>query len=342
MRLAVICPSEIAIRRFMPALQKCKDITFAGIGVFSKEERFGTQDVCEEEFRRFLQIEKEKAGVFLSEYGGKLFNSYEEVVSSEDVDAVYIPLPPALHFRWAKRALENGKHVLVEKPATTSLSDTKELISIAREKKLALHENYMFVFHEQLNDINRLVRSGEIGDVRLYRIRFGFPRRSPNDFRFNKALGGGALIDAGGYTLRYATMLLGNTARIQYAQANYIDEFEVDMYGSAALVNSDGMTVQVAFGMDNDYKCELEVWGSLGSIITGRVLTAPVGFVPSAVIRKGNDEQVVNLSADDAFMKSISYFTKCIINCEEREKNYNTILKQSEMIDDYQHLSGLV
>jgi len=56
-------------------------------------------------------------------------------------------------------------------------------------------------------------------------------------------------------------MLLGKTARIVYANSNYIRDFDVDSYGSAALVNQSGTTVQIAFGMDNCYKCDLEVWG---------------------------------------------------------------------------------
>ena len=62
----------------------------------------------------------------------------DTIINSSDIEALYIPLPPGLHYKWAKKALEAGKHVLVEKPSTTSLSDTRNLISIAKEKGLAL------------------------------------------------------------------------------------------------------------------------------------------------------------------------------------------------------------
>ena len=340
MRLGIICPSEIAIRRFMPALKQCDGLDFVGIGVYTKEERFGTKAISDDIFQASLQKEKEKAQVFLDQYGGKLYNGYEEIATSPDIDALYIPLPPSLHFKWAKMALEHGKHVLVEKPSTTATSDTKELVEIASEHGLALHENYMFTFHEQLDAIEEIIRNGEIGDIRLYRISFGFPRRAANDFRYNKSLGGGALIDAGGYTIRYATKLLGSTAKIKYAQSNYLDEFEVDMYGSAALVNADGVTAQVAFGMDNNYKCELEAWGSKGCLTTGRVLTAPAGFTPTATIRKGNEETVVNLPADDAFLKSIKHFVKCVENEETRKERYQIISKQAELVDEFKKMAG--
>lgn len=340
MRLGIICPSEIAIRRFMPALQQCEELEFAGIGVYSKEERFGTKGISESVFQAALQKEKDKAQVFIEQYGGKLYNGYEEIATAPDIDALYIPLPPSLHFKWAKVALEYGKHVLVEKPSTTSADDTNELIRIASARSLALHENYMFAFHVQLDTIEEIIQSGEIGDIRLYRISFGFPRRAANDFRYNKALGGGALIDAGGYTIQYATRLLGPTAELKYAQSNYLDEFKVDMYGSAALVNKDGVTVQVAFGMDNNYKCELEAWGSTGCLLASRVLTAPAGFVPTATVRKGTEETVIELPADDAFLKSIKHFINCIEDENVRKERYQIISKQAELVDQFKKMAG--
>ncbi len=340
MNIGIICPSEIAIRRFMPALKQCKDFSFVGVGLYEKEERFGNAHISNDVFQTVLQNKKKKARAFIDEYGGRLFDSYMEVVTSPDIEAVYIPLPPALHFRWAKIALEHKKHVLLEKPSTTSAANTNELVKIASELNLALHENYMFAFHEQLDSIDKIVNGGELGDVRLYRISFGFPMRSVNDFRYKKALGGGALIDAGGYTICYASRLLGPTAKIRYAQLNYIPQFEVDMFGSGSLTNDEGITAKIAFGMDNNYKCELEVWGSRGTLTTGRVLTAPAGFIPTAVIRKGNEETVIDLPADDAFLKSIQYFMKCISDEKTRKERYQSIAKQATLVDEFKRQAG--
>lgn len=340
MNIGVICPSEIAIRRFMPALKKCNDLSFVGVGVFSKDELYGSQNYSDQEFGKVLNEEKKKAQVFIDQYGGKIFNSYFEIVTSPEVDAIYIPLPPALHYRWARIALESGKHVFLEKPATIGANDTKELIKIASSKGLVLHENYMFAFHEQLDAIDQIIKSGAIGEIRLYNICFGFPRRASGDFRYNKELGGGALIDAGGYTIRYATRLLGQNVKIRYAQSNYLDGFGVDMYGSAALVNADGLTAQIAFGMDNNYKCELEAWGSKGCLTTRRVLTAPEGFVPTAILREGNEEKIIELPSDDAFYKSIMHFVDCIEDEKVRAERYEIILKQAELVDEFRKQAG--
>ena len=334
-RLGIICPSEIALRRFMPALMKNKDFTFAGIAAASSEDFYFGTEYDNLKQQSILNQEKEKAREFINKFGGKLYNGYTEIAASPEIDALYIPLPPALHYKWAKFALEHNKHVLVEKPATLELAHTLDLIELASANSLALHENYMFAFHDQIKHINSIVKNGELGDVRLYRISFGFPRREQNDFRYKKELGGGALYDAGGYTIKYASMLLGDSAKLMYSRMNYIDDFEVDIYGSAALINEQGVTVQAAYGMDNSYRCELEVWGSTGILTTGRILTAPDGFIPEAVIKSNNEEKIIKLPADDTFAKSINWLYKCICDNELRETGYKEIKQQALLIDKF-------
>lgn len=342
-RIGIICPSEIAFRRFMPALKKAEnDIVFAGIGYASPEEWFGdTSKVTAEAIKEQQERERAKAQTFIESYGGKIYIGYQRLIESFDVDAIYLPLPPALHYKWAKMALENGKHVFVEKPSTTRLADTDSLIQIASRNGLALHENYMFVFHNQLKALDDVLKSGEIGDVRLYRISFGFPLRAKSDFRYNKALGGGALLDAGGYTMKYANYLLGNSAKVVTAHANYIDGFEVEMFGSCTMVNDEGITAQLAFGMDNDYKCEVEIWGSKGTITSNRILTAPEGFVPTYTIKKNQDFETRELPADDAFLKSIERFISCVNDDKNREDNYRILHNQESLVESFKNLSGL-
>lgn len=332
MRIGIICPSEIAFRRFLPALKKT-NIEYVGVAYATAEEWFD-QNVNDAS-SAVIDNERKKAETFKEAYGGKIFSGYENMLTSGEIDAVYLPLPPALHYKWAKRALENGLHVLIEKPSTASLADTEGLVRLAKEKELALHENYMFVFHSQIETINQVVASGAIGEVRLFRIDFGFPDRGKTDFRYNKALGGGALLDCGGYTFKYADLLLGENAELTAANALYTDKYDVEIAGSATLQNDKGQVAQVSFGMDNDYRCSVEIWGSLGTLRSGRVLTAPEGFVPSYEISKNGKTEHFEMQADDAFYKSISYFEKCVENKETRLKNYASILKQEELVERF-------
>jgi Predicted dehydrogenases and related proteins len=331
--IGVLCPSEIAFRRFMPAVLKNENIEYVGIAHANELEWFGS--ISNDNNIDILNKDLEKAKTFVDKYGGKIFNSYEDLIKSKEIDAIYIPLPPALHFKWAKLALMNGKHVFVEKPSTTSYRDTKELIELAKNKKLAFCENYMFVFHSQLNYVNDLIKSGKIGEIRLLRIMFGFPFRGINDFRYCKSLGGGALLDCGGYTIKLAALLLGDTAKLVYHHLNYIKGFDVDIYGSGVLKNNIGEVAQISFGMDNSYKCELDVVGSKGEVITNRIMTAPDGYNPILIIKTGDDEKKVVLDSDDSFKKSICFFCECIRDYNVNLKNFGNILKQAKIVDQF-------
>lgn len=339
LRVGIICPSEIAFRRFMPSLQRVHEFSFAGVAVASAEEWAGNGKVTADTMS-IIEKERLKAQTFIDTYGGKIYEGYKTLISSPDVDIVYLPLPPALHYKWAKLALENGKHAYVEKPFTASLADTQVLLDIAKEKKLAVHENYMFIYHNQLQAIQDLIASGEIGKVRLYRISFGFPRRAVNDFRYSRELGGGALLDAGGYCMKYASWLLGNTAKIVCANSYNEKEFEVDIFGSCTMSNDEGTVVQMAFGMDCDYKCELEAWGSKGTLTTGRILTAPDGLEPDMTIKHNQEYNTQKLPADNAFEKSIRRFYECLTDDAVREENYMQIERQSAFVDEFRKLSN--
>ncbi|MCM1081973.1 MAG: Gfo/Idh/MocA family oxidoreductase [Clostridium sp.] len=305
--------SEIAYRRFMP-----EAIKYNGINV----------KVVGEEY------DAVKLDDFCNTYEIEGTTSFEEIIYRKDIDAVYIPQPPALHYKWAKLALESGKHVLIEKPSTTCAVHTQQLVDIARQNKLALHENYMFQYHSQIFEIQKMLKDGIIGDVRLFRANFGFPKRQSNDFRYNAPLGGGALLDAGGYTLKLATLFLGNTIKVDTAQLMNIPNYEVDMYGSASLSNSFGDVFQVSFGMDNYYQCNLEIWGSVGKLWTNRIFTAPPDYVPVVNVETAEGEKTILLQKDAHFRHSIEEFCNEIIDAAARDKMYNEIVLQASLVSD--------
>lgn len=339
MKIGIVCPSEIAFRRFLPALQKNNFFEYAGVAIADKEEWKFDEKPTDEILNKLIRDEQEKAEKFKKEYGGKIYLSYKEIISDPEIDCIYLPLPPALHFEWSKLALENSKHVLIEKPSTICAHDTNVLVKLAKSKNLAIHENYMFVFHNQLEKINEIINSKIMGEIREYRISFGFPKRSASDFRYNKELGGGALLDCGGYTIKYASILLGENSEIVYADLNYLKNYNVDMFGRGILKNQNGQSAYVSFGMDNEYKCNLEIWGSKGSLISERILTAPCDFNPKAKLQIGNEVSELVLPSDDTFLKSICYFQKCIGNLEMRYQSYENIIQQANFIDDFRQLN---
>ncbi len=335
-RIGIICPSNIAYRRFLPALKKCKNFTYAGVACATAREWSGG-DTAENDSYILLQ-EREKAERFAKEYGGKVFDGYETLLDSPEIDAIYLPLPPALHFKWAQRALEKGKHVFVEKPSTTCALDTGRLVELAKDKGLALHENYMFIYHRQIGEIQKLIASGELGALRLIRASFGFPFRGASDFRYNKALGGGALLDCGGYTLRLARFLLGNTAKLVDGHLVEDEQFGVDLYGNAVLRNEAGLTAHIAFGMDNSYQCQLEIWGSKGRLLADRIFTPPADFSPKLVMETGEGVHEITVEPDDQFYRSLQVFARCVLESHFQQQRYEDILQQIELVTQLEQI----
>lgn len=310
MKLGILGTADIAFRRFLPALNKCQQIVYAGVA----------------------SRKPEKGLKFQENFGGKVYKSYDALLADESIDAVYVPLPPALHFDWGKKVLESGKHLLMEKPFTTNQNDTEQLLELAEENGLAVHENYMFLYHSQLAKIKEIIVDGSLGDIRLYKMSFGFPMRSKDDFRYNKKLGGGALLDCGGYPIRLALELLGDTAKVVYSKLVQPDGFEVDLYGSAVMENDAGEVAQISFGMDNAYQCQLEVWGSKATLIAPRIFTAGDGVKPSIILRTSSDESNMELDADDQFLHSIERFMHKIQAAKKIDADILNIKHHSEFM----------
>lgn len=331
MKIAILGPSEVAFKRFMPALKNIEQFEFVGVGVATENEknecvgRVGTEDTTRNSMK--------KAQVFVDLYGGEIFGSYCEILENDEIDAIYIPLPPALHFYWAKKALENNKHVFLEKPFTTSLDCTNELIKIAKSKGLVVFENYAFIYHKQMNIVRQLIERNEIGEIRQIRTAFGFPHRGKNDFRYLKEFGGGALFDCGGYPIKLSSVLLGHSSKVIASSLSNDGISEVDIFGSVMMTNEKNVTSQISFGMDNYYKCELEVWGSKGVLVAPRIFTAPTDFSAEIIVYK-EEKEVINVPNDDQFMKVIVEFKDSIVDNSLREKLYKDIVRQAEHLNE--------
>lgn len=326
-KIGILSPSEIATRRFLPALPA--EVEFVGIAVASKNEWSG--DIDDNAFNLLSKRELEKASNITATFGGRVFSSYLSLITSREIDAIYIPLPPALHYQWGKISLENGLHVLLEKPLTVKYEDTEKLISLARTRNLLVYENYAFEFHKQIEEIKKLYNSGLLGEIRLIRTSFGFPYRGASDFRYTKVLGGGALNDCGGYPIKLSTILLGGEIKTKYSKLGYLDLHDVDVYGFDVLENNLGTTAIASFGMDNSYKCELEIWGSKNSLYCPRVFTPPADF-KSKIIISGETNKEIMIQEDDYFKNSISRFVKFISG--NKEEVYQQILLQDRLMEE--------
>ena len=310
-RIGILGAADIAFNRFLPALEKIQGVQCAGVASNSPD----------------------KLKRFVDKYNIHVYESYDEVIQDENVDCIYVPLPPVFHYEWAKKALLVGKHVFLEKPSTISAEQTRELAGLAGSMGLVLQENYMFQYHAQLADIEKIIASGELGKLRLVRTSFGFPRRAAGDFRYVKELGGGTMLDNGGYTIKLINRLLGKSTRLVASRLDYDEETGVDIFGTAEFMNADGVLAQAAFGMDCQYQCSLELWGSKGRLTTGRIYTTPDGFVPTALIETGAGSRSIELASCDAFEESIKMYLRAVDDDSVRADMAQELVRQAEFVD---------
>jgi dTDP-3,4-didehydro-2,6-dideoxy-alpha-D-glucose 3-reductase len=279
--------------------------------------------------------DSEKAMVFAEKFACEAVTGYDALIQRNDIDALYIPLPPGLHHEWTLKALAKGKHCLVEKPLGCDLASTKEMIEAASSNQLALFENYMFIHHSQHRFVKERITAGEIGEVRNFRASFGFPPLPKDNFRYNTSLGGGVLLDAGGYPIKAAQHILGKDGPLKLlgSHLNIDPETGADVTGGAFLVSPRGVTVQVAFGFDNFYQCNYEVWGSKGKIIAHRAYTAGPGVEPKVVIEKQGEFEEFVLPEDNHFANILAAFHQSIIK-KEFQSQYDQILEQARLIQE--------
>ena len=145
----------------------------------------------------------DKAVAFAERYGlQKVYNSIDEMFTDDNVDIIYITSPHNTHYGFMKKALKNGKHLLVEKSITLNSAELDEMIALAESKGLILAEA-MTIWHMPLyKELWRIVKSGELGKVQMITVNFGsFKEYNMNNRFFNRSLAGGAMLDIGVYAL---------------------------------------------------------------------------------------------------------------------------------------------
>lgn len=180
------------------------------------------------------------------------FGSYEEMLASDDIDAVYIPLPTSHHVEWSIKAANAGKHVLCEKPISLNARDIKKLITARDKNKVLVSEAFMVTYHPQWIKIRDLLAKGVIGNLRHIDASFTYFNKDPKNMRNIPELGGGALPDIGVYptvTARFATGL--EPKRVQ-ASVEFDPKLKTDCYANVlAEFPGFNMTFYVSTQMGN-------------------------------------------------------------------------------------------
>ena len=204
----------------------------------------------------------------------RAYGTYDELLADGELDAVYISLPNQLHVEWAIRALDAGKHVLVEKPFSRHPDQVEPAFDRAEAAGLVLSEGFMWRHHPQTRRLIELVDSGAIGELRLIRAAFGFDlavERGLADTRFDPALEGGALMDVGTYCVNALRLFGGEPVRARGEQV--AGPSGVDVIFAGTLAFEDEVVGVFDCGFVYPRRVGLELVGAGGSIFVAQPFT---------------------------------------------------------------------
>ena len=211
----------------------------------------------------------ERARAFATRHAiPRVHASYEALLADPDIEAVYNPLPNALHARWTIRALEAGKHVLCEKPFAVSVVEARAMAAAASRAGRVLIEAFHYRYHPLFARLRSILGAGEIGDVRHLEAHFCVPIIFPRDIRYSAELAGGALMDAGCYPVHLLRHLAAAEPEVVSASARWT-RGGVDRALSAELRFPDGRTARLTCSLFSLWliRASVKVEGTAGRLL---------------------------------------------------------------------------
>lgn len=193
------------------------------------------------------------------------YGSYDELLSDDTIDAVYIPLPPSMHAEWTIRAAELGKHVLSEKPLSTNADEAIRMAEACRENNVQLMDGVMWVHHDRTALMKQ--KLGTLGDLRRVTAAFTFNWQTipMNNIRAKAELGGGSLGDLGYYCIRAILWAFEALPTQVYATARF--KVGVDFNFSGLFWFEGDRTASFDCGFDTSLRKWFEVAGTQESLV---------------------------------------------------------------------------
>lgn len=232
-----------------------------------------------------------------------------ELLSDAAVDVVYVATPHPLHEAQALACIEMGKHVLCEKPLTVDAASTERVLEAARQRRVFLLEGYMYRCHPLLGALLERVKRGDIGELRHIKADFGFRvEREPSGRLFDLKLGGGGILDVGGYCMSFARLLAGVVSGQPFAEptrleaVGYRGPTGADELTSALVAFASGLSATLTCAVHHRVGTEAVLYGELGQIVL------PDPWIPQGqrqsleteftVKREGQPDEVVSIRTE--------------------------------------------
>lgn len=257
------------------------------------------------------------------------YNSFDDAFDSCSPDIIYISTINSSHFELALRALNKGTHVIVDKPATLCYNETKILVNLAKQKGLLICESTVYLYHPQFKCIDGILTGRNLA-VKHITVHFSFPPLHPDNFRYKKDAGGGAIYDTGPYTASIGRHFFNEVpSDVSIHIHESINEVETSY--SALLKYSDEKSVMAFCSFNTEYINRINILGNSFLIDLDRVFTIPDDFENNISLRSNNKTEVITAKKGNTFQL---FFDEVIESLRTNSFNcfYERMLIDSETI----------
>ncbi len=254
-----------------------------------------------------------KAAAYAKEWGiPKSFGSYEAMFASDEVDVIYNSLPNSLHAEWTIKALEAGKHVLLEKPFTTSVADADAVIAAAKRTGKVVAEAFMYRHYPTATKAKELAESGVIGTVKLVKATFTFSIDNENDPRLDPTMGGGALWDVGCYPISFAQNIFGPAKEVFGYQLT--DPSGTDGTYVGQMNYGNGRLAQIEAGFRTPYRTYAEIVGNKGTITVNHPFRPDQHDDTAITVYTGEKTETYPIEKTDLYTGEVEDMQDAILN----------------------------
>lgn len=321
LRWGVLGYARIARENLIPAIQRTPNSVFHAIA--SREEAKLAE--CRARFKV-----------------AKTCRGYDELLHDPEVDAVYIPLPNALHCEWTIKAAERGKHVLCEKPIALNAAECRRMIAACAANRVTLMEAFMYRYTDRTRKVLSVLQSGVLGEIKFVSSTFRFLLANPASIKLKPELGGGALYDVGCYPVNFTGMVADEIARSQSGNPNgpgtlpesisveCVRVNGIDMIASALMKYPSGLMASLNCGFNAQKRIFSEIVGTKG------VLEIPDTFLDNAgtlTLTVGEERREIAVEPSDRYRLEVEDFADAILHKRMPQLGLDETLRNAEVMD---------
>ena len=263
----------------------------------------------------------------------KAFGSYEEMIESDDIDAIYNPLPNSLHAEWSIKCAKAGKATLCEKPFASDAAEAQSIVDAFERQEVLLAEAFMYRFHPQHAKVKEIVAKGGIGELKIINSSFTFYISDEANIRLSKALAGGGLMDVGCYCVNLMRFMTGEEPERVTAAGIIGPTTGVDEILAGTLMFPSGVIGHFDCGLRAHRQQSYRLKGTSGSIVV------PSSFTPDkntgSIVQHWQGEQYTEyqIPAIDHYQLMVEDFADALLHNREPRFPPSDAVKNMELVD---------